>query len=70
LGCHALMANGGLIAGSGTHLIAAAAKYHHIPVVVCTGLFKLSPLQPYDEDSFNLCIRPDPIVRFEEGHHH
>ncbi len=67
LGTHAVLANGGLIAISGSHMIAAAAKYHHIPVVVCTGLYKLSPLQNYDQDKFNLCVRPDSVLKFQEG---
>ena len=67
LGTHAVLANGGLVAISGTNMIAAAAKFHHTPVVVCTGLYKLSPLQPFDEDMGNLCARPDSILRFESG---
>lgn len=66
LGCHAVLANGGLIASSGTHMLTRAANYHHVPCVVLTALFKLSPLQPYDEDTFNLCVSPDPIMRFED----
>lgn len=67
LGTHCVLANGGLIAFSGSSMIAAAARYHHTPVVVCTGLYKLSPLQPSDEDMGNLCVRPDSIMRFESG---
>lgn len=67
LGTHAILANGGLIAGSGSHMMAAAAKYHHIPVVVLSGLYKLSVLQPFDEDMFNLCVGPSSVLKFEEG---
>lgn len=67
LGTHTVLANGGLVAISGSHMIAAAANFHHIPVVVLTGLYKLCPMQPYDFDMFNLCVRPDPIIKFEEG---
>ncbi|KAG9325805.1 hypothetical protein KVV02_005729 [Mortierella alpina] len=67
LGTHAVLANGGLVAISGTHMMAAAAKHHSIPVVVCTGLYKLSPLYPYDEDSFNVTFNPDSVLGFEEG---
>lgn len=63
----AVLANGGLVAISGTHMMAAAAKHHSIPVVVCTGLYKLSPLYPYDEDSFNVTFNPDSVLGFEEG---
>ncbi|KAF9337672.1 Translation initiation factor eIF-2B subunit beta [Podila minutissima] len=67
LGTHAVLANGGLVAISGSHMMAAAAKHHSIPVVVCTGLYKLSPLYPYDEDSFNVTMNPDSVLGFEEG---
>ncbi|KAG0048031.1 GCD complex subunit gcd7 [Gryganskiella cystojenkinii] len=67
LGTHAVLANGGLIAISGSHMMASAAKHHSIPVVVCTGLYKLSPLYPYNEDSFNVSMNPDSILGFEEG---
>ncbi|KAG0304557.1 Translation initiation factor eIF-2B subunit beta [Linnemannia gamsii] len=62
LGTHAV-----LVAISGTHMMAAAAKHHSIPVVVCTGLYKLSPLYPHDEDSFNVVMNPDAVLGFEEG---
>jgi hypothetical protein len=48
-------------------MMAAAAKHHSIPVVVCTGLYKLSPLYPNDEDSFNVAFNPDSVLGFEEG---
>lgn len=41
IGTHVVMANGGLIAHTGAANIAAAAKYHSVPVVVLTGLHKL-----------------------------
>ncbi|ORX70820.1 nagb/rpia/CoA transferase-like protein [Linderina pennispora] len=59
LGTHAVMANGGLIAASGTHMVAAAARHHSTQVVVCTGLYKLSPLFPFDDDRFNAIVSPD-----------
>lgn len=60
------MANGGLIAKSGTHMIALAAKHHSVPFVVCTGLYKLCPLYPYDQDTFNDITSPSAILKFEE----
>ncbi|CAI2178066.1 13061_t:CDS:2 [Funneliformis geosporum] len=67
MGTHAVLANGGLISVSGTQMVATAAKHHSTPVVVCTGLYKLSPLYPYDEDSFNDMVAPDSVMRFDEG---
>ncbi|KAL1920911.1 uncharacterized protein VTP21DRAFT_11546 [Calcarisporiella thermophila] len=66
LGTHAVLANGGLIAVSGSQMLAAAAKHHSTPVVVVTGLYKLSPLYPYNVDSFNLCVAPDRVLSFTE----
>jgi translation initiation factor eIF-2B subunit beta len=67
LGTHAVMANGGLIAPSGTHMIAVAAKHHKVPFVVCTGLYKLCPLYSFDQDTFNETKSPSSILKFEEA---
>ena len=67
LGAHAVTANGGLVAISGSNLVAAAAKHHSTPVVVCTGLYKLSPLYPYDSEVFNLNTGPSSVSQFREG---
>lgn len=60
VGAHAVLANGGVIAPSGVHMVALAAKRHSIPFVVLVGLHKLSPLFPHDPDvTFNggyLCM--------------
>jgi translation initiation factor eIF-2B subunit beta len=67
LSTHAVLANGGLIASTGSHLIALSAKYHHVPLIVTAGLYKLSPLQPSDEDKFNLLDNPDVILPYHHG---
>lgn len=48
MGAHALLANGGVMTGVGSHLVALAAKRHAVPFVVLVGLHKLSPLFPHD----------------------
>jgi translation initiation factor eIF-2B subunit beta len=54
VGAHAVLANGGVIAPAGVHMVALAAKRHSIPFVVLVGLHKLSPLFPHDPDvTFN-----------------
>lgn len=50
VGAHAVLANGGVIAPVGMHMLALAAKRHSIPFVVLVGLHKLSPLFPQDTD--------------------
>lgn len=62
-----MLANGGLVAVTGSHLIAAAAKHHSTPVLVCTALYKLSPLFAYDVDTFNITVAPNAILDFQEG---
>jgi translation initiation factor 2B subunit (eIF-2B alpha/beta/delta family) len=55
-----VLANGGVIAPAGVHMVALAAKRHSVPLVVLVGLHKLSPLFPHDPDvTFNgvyVCI--------------
>lgn len=54
VGAHAVLADGGVIAPVGIHVVALAAKKHSIPFVVLVGLHKLSPLFPHDPDlSYN-----------------
>eukprot|EP00775_Hariotina_reticulata_P007212 gene7212-7426_t len=57
VGAHAVLANGGVIAPAGVHMVALAAKRHQVPFVVLIGLHKLSPLFPHDPDvTFNVVI--------------
>jgi translation initiation factor eIF-2B subunit beta len=52
LGTHAILSNGALLAASGTKLVVKAAKAHHVPVVVLSGTYKLSPKYPYNPDDY------------------
>jgi hypothetical protein len=61
-----VVANGGLISLTGTHMLAQAAKKHSVPLVVCTGLYKLCPLYPHDQDTFNELMSPNEILKFED----
>jgi translation initiation factor eIF-2B subunit beta len=65
--CHAVMANGGLIAHAGTHAVCIAAKLYECPVVCVTGLYKLSPLYPHDQDTFNVDLSPHEVLAFEDA---
>ncbi|KAI8381509.1 uncharacterized protein BYT42DRAFT_604443 [Radiomyces spectabilis] len=67
LGAHAVLANGGLVAVTGSHLLAATAKHHSTPVLVCTALYKLSPLYAYDADAFNVTVAPNSVLDFQQG---
>ncbi|KAJ1797570.1 GCD complex subunit gcd7 [Coemansia sp. RSA 2399] len=67
LGTRVVMANGGLIATSGTHMVAAAARHHSTQVVVCAGQYKHSPSFPFDDDRFNTLMSPDGVLPYSDG---
>lgn len=51
LGTHVVLANGGLVTAAGAKPIAKAASVHRTPVVVLSGIYKLSPVYPFDFDA-------------------
>lgn len=65
IGTHAVFANGGLLAHSGTHGLALAAQFYSVPIVVVTGLYKLSTVYAYDQDTFNEHDSPSNLIKFE-----
>ncbi|ANB13958.1 translation initiation factor eIF2B subunit beta [Sugiyamaella lignohabitans] len=50
IGTRAVLANGGCVSSSGVALVCEAAKDYRVPVLAVTGLYKLSPLYPFDID--------------------
>lgn len=64
---HTVLANGGLIAAAGALSIAQAAKVHQAPVVVVSGVYKLSPVYPFDMDELVEYGDPGKAVGFGEG---
>ena len=68
LGAHAILANGGMFAVSGSLLATTAARAHSTPVVVCAGQFKLTPLwNVYHQYGALDFADPSPVLGFEEG---
>lgn len=67
LGTHAVLGNGSLIAAAGAMTIAKAAKVHQTPVVVLSGVYKLSPVYPFDPESLIEYGDPSKIVPYEDG---
>lgn len=67
LGTHSVLANGGLIAAAGTRVIARAAKVHQTPVVVVSGVYKLSPVYPFDFDSLIEYGDSSKVIGYEDG---
>ncbi|KAF7322623.1 Translation initiation factor eIF-2B subunit beta [Mycena chlorophos] len=68
LGTHAILANGGMFAVTGSMLVATAAHVHSTPVMVCAGQFKLTPLwnlyHQYGALDFG---DPSQVLGFENG---
>ncbi|KAJ3762694.1 hypothetical protein FB446DRAFT_646428 [Lentinula raphanica] len=68
LGAHAILANGGMFATSGSLLAATAARSYSTPVVVCAGQFKLTPLwNLYHEHGALDFGDPSAVLGFDEG---
>ncbi|RKF53229.1 putative translation initiation factor eIF-2B subunit beta [Golovinomyces cichoracearum] len=67
LATHAVIANGGLIADAGARIIAKAAKVHKTPVIVVSGVYKLSPEYPYEIESLIEYGDPGRVIPFDNG---
>lgn len=65
LGTHAVLADGGLLAQAGMHVIAQAAKIYKVPLIVCAAIYKLSPLFPSDLESLQELRSPAEILPYE-----
>jgi translation initiation factor eIF-2B subunit beta len=64
---HAVLANGSLVAASGASTIALAAQAHKVPVVVLSGVYKLSPVYPFDTQELIEYGDPGKVVPYEDG---
>lgn len=68
VGVRAVLANGGVLAQGGGHVLALAAKAHHVPVVVLSGLYKFTPLYPSeDQDTFADLNPPGKVLSLGEA---
>lgn len=67
LPAHAVLANGGLVAPSGSHMLALAAAHNSVPVVCLTGMFKLCPMYPHEgQDTLQELVSPSSIIDYSE----
>ncbi|KAH9764225.1 translation initiation factor eif-2b subunit beta [Citrus sinensis] len=67
VGVHAVMANGGVIAPVGLHVLALAAKKHAVPFVVVASTHELCSLYPHNlEVLLNEMRCPSELLNFEE----
>lgn len=67
LDTHIVLANGSLVAAAGARAIAKAANIHRTPIVVLSGVYKLSPVYPFDLDALMEDGDPGKIVPYEDG---
>lgn len=68
LGAHAILANGGMFAISGSQIAATAARAHSTAVLVCAGQFKITPRwNLYHEYGALDFGDPNEVLGFEEG---
>ncbi|KAF2431824.1 nagb/rpia/CoA transferase-like protein [Tothia fuscella] len=67
LATHTVLANGGLVAACGAKVIAQAAKCHQTPVVVLSGVYKLSPVYPFDCEELIEFGDAGRVAGYEEG---
>jgi translation initiation factor eIF-2B subunit beta len=67
LATHAVIANGGLIAAAGARGIAKAASFHKTPVIVVSGVYKLSPEYPFEFESLIEYGDPGSIISYHDG---
>jgi translation initiation factor eIF-2B subunit beta len=62
IGTRAIMANGGLISYNGVYNVCLCAQSFSIPVIVVGGSFKLTPMYPFGNETFNEFLSPDKIL--------
>ena len=67
LDTHAVLADGGLVADAGTRSLAKAASMHKTPVVVLSGVYKLSPIYPFNTDAFVEYGDASRVIPYKEG---
>lgn len=67
IGTHAILQNGGLLAASGARQVTLAARVHATPVVVVTGVYKLTPVYPFDDEGLIELVSPELVLPFKEG---
>ena len=66
IGTHSCLANGGLLNYAGTNGLCIAAKYYKVPVLVVAGLYKLSPLYSFNQDTFNSHGSSNNIISYQK----
>ena len=61
-----IMASGGIIGHNGNLMIAMAAQAHQVPYFAIGSIYKLTPLHPTDQHSYNEFFDPTSILRLDQ----
>ncbi|QIW97400.1 hypothetical protein AMS68_002918 [Peltaster fructicola] len=64
---HTVLADGSLIAAAGAAAVAQAANVHRVPVVVLSGVYKLSPVYPFDTSELIEYGDPGNVIDYSDG---
>ncbi|KAK4986471.1 GCD complex subunit gcd7 [Elasticomyces elasticus] len=64
---HTVLANGGLVAAAGALTIAQAASVHKTPVIAVSGVYKLSPVYPFDTEELIEYGDAGRVAEFQDG---
>lgn len=67
IGTRAVLANGGCVSSAGVSLVCAVAKEYKTPVLAVTGIYKLSPLYPFDIQSLIEIGDSGKVVSFSDS---
>lgn len=69
IGTSMILANGGLKAVTGTNVVALAAKYYSVPLIVCSSMHKLTPkhCSSADNEAFTQFASPQESLRGSDG---
>ncbi|KAL8727402.1 MAG: hypothetical protein Q9166_006074 [cf. Caloplaca sp. 2 TL-2023] len=67
LDTHVVLADGGLVAAAGARAIAQAASMHCTPVIVLSGVYKLSPVYPFDTEALVDFGDPSNLIGYNQG---
>ena len=64
IGCHAVLANGGVLVPSGGSNLVMAASQFKVPVIVVTGMYKLYPQFCSDQSTINDMDSPNRVMPY------
>lgn len=67
IGSNAVFANGGSMANSGVANVVECAKEHKTPVFAVAGLYKLSPLYPFNRDDLIEVGNSGKVLNFDDS---